>query len=59
MHADVRESAPDACPKCGMKLVPEDTRFALLQHMASRPLYLAAMIVVMLGIMGAAMMLIR
>ena len=59
MHGDVRESAAAACPKCGMTLLPEDTRFALLKHMASRPLHLAAMVVLMLAIMAAAMMLMR
>jgi len=59
MHADVRESGAAECPKCGMKLLPEGTRFALFKHMASRPLQLAAMIIVMLGIMAAAMMLMR
>ena len=59
MHVDVRESAEANCPKCGMKLLPEDSRFALLKHMASRPLHVAAMITLMLGIMAAAMMLMR
>jgi heavy metal-binding protein len=31
MHADVRESAAAECPKCGMKLLPEGTRFAFAQ----------------------------
>jgi hypothetical protein len=59
MHADVRESAPADCPKCGMKLVAADSRFPLLAHMMSRPLHLAAMIVLMLAVMAGAMMLMR
>ena len=59
MHTDVRESAAADCPKCGMKLVAADSRFPLLAHMTSRPWHLAAMIVVMLGLMAAAMMLMR
>ena len=42
-----------------MKLVPADSRFPLLAHMLGRPWHLAAMIVVMLGLMAAAMMLMR
>jgi hypothetical protein len=59
MHADVRESASADCPKCGMKLVPADSRFPLLAHMMGRPVHLAAMIALMLALMAAAMMLMR
>ena len=59
MHAEVRKPGPENCPKCGMTLLPEGTRFALLKHMASRPLHLAIMIVAMAALMGAAMMLMR
>jgi hypothetical protein len=38
-----------------MQLVPQGTRFALLQHMFSSPLHLAIMIAVMLALMAAAM----
>jgi hypothetical protein len=57
MHADVRQSSAGNCPKCGMTLVPQGTRFALLRHMASRPLHLAVMVAAMLAVMAAAMML--
>ena len=43
MHPRVRQPYPGKCPKCGMALVPEGTRFALLRHMASNPLHLAIM----------------
>jgi len=33
MHSEVRQANPGKCPKCGMDLLPEGTRFALLRHM--------------------------
>jgi hypothetical protein len=59
MHGDVRAADPINCPKCGMRLLPDGTRFALVKHMASRPLHLAAMIAVMVALMAGAMMLMR
>jgi hypothetical protein len=59
MHADVRQPGPGKCPKCGMALQPEGTRFGLLRHMISSPLHLAVMAAVMLALMAAAMMLMR
>jgi hypothetical protein len=56
MHSDVRLPSPGKCPKCGMDLVPEGTRFALLKHMISSPRMLAVMAAVMVLIMAAAMM---
>ena len=56
MHADVRQPSPGKCPKCGMGLLPEGTRFALLRHMISNPLHLAIMAAAMLALMAAAMM---
>ena len=56
MHGGVRQAAPGKCPKCGMDLLPEGTRFAMLRHMASRPLHLAIMIAVMIVLMALAMM---
>ena len=55
MHAEVRETRPGKCPACGMNLVPEGTRFAMLQHMAKSPVMIAIMAVVMVAIMIAAM----
>ena len=56
MHSDVREVAPGKCPKCGMTLLPEGTRFALLRHMVSRPFHIAIMAALMVALMAAAMM---
>jgi hypothetical protein len=56
MHSDVRQSASGKCPRCGMALVPENTRFALLRHMFGSPLHIAIMAAVMVAIMGAVMM---
>ena len=59
MHSDIRLPGPGKCAKCGMDLVPEGTRFALLRHMSSSPLHLAVMFTAMLVLMAAAMMLMR
>lgn len=56
MHADVRRPVPGACPHCGMALVPEGTRFALLRHLAGNPLHIAVMAALMVAVMAAAMM---
>jgi hypothetical protein len=58
MHPEVREANAGKCPKCGMALLPEGTRFALLRHMMT-PLHLAIMAVVMIAVMVGAMMLMR
>ena len=59
MHRDVRQNGPGKCPKCGMDLLAEGTRFALLRHMAGKPVHLAVMAALMLAVMAAAMMLVR
>lgn len=59
MHSDVRQPNPGKCPKCGMDLLPEGTRFGLLRHMISSPLHIAVMIAVMVAIMAAVMMMLR
>jgi hypothetical protein len=59
MHSDVRQSASGKCPRCGMALVPENTRFALLRHMLGSPLHLVIMAGLMVALMAAAMMLMR
>jgi hypothetical protein len=56
MHSDVRQPNPGKCSKCGMDLLPEGTRFALLRHMMSRPLHVVIMAVVMLLVMAVLMM---
>ena len=59
MHSDVRQSTPGKCPTCGMALVPENARFALLRHMLGNPLHIAIMVALMAAVMAAAMMLMR
>lgn len=59
MHGDVRQPGPGKCPTCGMALLPEGTRFALLRHMAGNPLHLLVMTAGMAALMAAAMMLMR
>jgi hypothetical protein len=59
MHTDIRQPSPGKCTKCGMDLVPEGTRFALLRHMVSSPLHLAIMAALMAVAMAAAMMLMK
>lgn len=56
MHSDVRQRTPGKCPRCGMDLLPEGTRFGLLRHMMSRPLHLVIMTAAMLTVMAALMM---
>ncbi len=52
MHRDVRQGRPGKCPKCGMDLLPEATRFGMLRHMTKNPLMLVLMAVVILAIMA-------
>lgn len=59
MHSDVRRSSPGKCPRCGMALQPEGTRFAMLRHMISNPLHVIVMVAVMLALMALAMMILR
>ena len=59
MHRDVRQPNPGSCPKCGMKLLPEGTRFAMLRHMISSPAHVGIMVAVMAAAMLAAMMMIH
>lgn len=37
MHAEVNQTRPGVCPRCGMDLVPEGARFGMLRHMLSMP----------------------
>ena len=57
MHSDVRQQSPGKCPKCGMDLIAEGTRFGLLRHVFGSPLHLAIMGAVMIVIMATFMML--
>ena len=51
MHRDVRETGPGKCPKCGMDLLPEGTRFAMLRHMSKSPMMIGVMAAIMIAIM--------
>jgi hypothetical protein len=55
MHKDVRQAGPGKCPHCGMALLPEGTRFAMLHHMLSSPMHRVVMGAVMLALMATAM----
>jgi len=59
MHPTVRQATPGPCPKCGMALVPEGTRFAIVRHMLSSPMHIAVMAAIMVAIMAALMMMMR
>ena len=59
MHPTVRQPTPGDCPKCGMALLPEGTRFAIVRHMLSSPMHIAVMAVVMVAIMAGVMMMMR
>ena len=56
MHPDVRQPQSGKCPKCGMDLLPEGTKFAMLRHIFSNPVHLIVMAAVMLALMAATMM---
>ena len=59
MHPSVRQAGPGQCPTCGMALLPEGTRFALLHHVMGSKLHLAVMGTVMVAAMAAIMMMLR
>jgi hypothetical protein len=59
MHPTVRQAMPGACPTCGMALLPEGTRFAIVRHMLSSPMHIAVMAVVMVAVMAGLMMMLR
>ena len=59
MHRTVRQPAPGVCPVCGMALLPEGTRFAIVRHMLSSPMHIAVMAAVMVAIMAALIMMMR
>ena len=56
MHSEVRQANLGKCPKCGMDLLPEGTRFAMLRHMSKSPLMIVVMVVIMFAIMYIAFM---
>ncbi len=56
MHKDVRQSGHGQCPKCGMALLPEGTRFAILHHILSSPMPRVVLIAATLAIVAALML---
>jgi hypothetical protein len=56
MHPEVRQPNSGKCPKCGMDLLVEGTRFGMLRHMIKSPLMVTIMVTVMVAIMAAIMM---
>ena len=56
MHSEIRQPGPGKCPKCGMDLLPEGTRFGMLRHMIKSPRMAIIMLAVMVAIMAAIMM---
>jgi hypothetical protein len=56
MQPEVRQATLGKCRKCGMALVPEGARFALLQHMIRNPRMLVALAAIMAAVMVVAMM---
>lgn len=59
MHPAVRLPGPGKCPHCGMDLMPEGTRLALVRHMLGNPLHVLAMVALMIAVMAIVMMVIR
>ena len=59
MHGSVRQVVAGKCPKCGMDLLPEGTRFGLVRHMFGSPLHIGVMAGLMIVIMIVAMMIMR
>lgn len=56
MHKAVREAGPGKCPHCGMALLPEGTRFAMLHYILSNPIRIGVMLGAMAALMAIAMM---
>lgn len=56
MHPEVRQPNSGKCPRCGMDLLPEGTRFGMLRHLIKSPLIVIIMVTVMVAIVAAIMM---
>jgi heavy metal-binding protein len=56
MHREVRQTTSGKCPRCGMDLLPEGTRFAMLRHMIKNPLMVIIMAAIMVALMAGIMM---
>jgi hypothetical protein len=59
MHPDIVQPEAGKCSSCGMKLIPEGTRFGMLRHITGNFWMLLVMIAIMLAAMAAAMMVLR
>jgi hypothetical protein len=59
MHQDIHAESAGKCPKCGMPLLAQSTRFALVQHLAANPMMLAVMFAAMFALMAGAMLMMR
>jgi Heavy metal binding domain len=59
MHPEVRQPSSGKCSQCGMDLLPEGTRFAMLRHIVGNPVHLVVMAAVMLALMALAMVMMR
>jgi hypothetical protein len=53
MHKGIRRNGPGPCPSCGMALLPEGTRFAMVRHMLSSPMHMVVLGAVMVALMAA------
>jgi len=56
MHMGVRQPGPGKCPLCGMALVPEGGRFAIIRHALANPLPILVMAAIMVVLTIAAIM---
>ena len=56
MHRDIRRPGPGKCPKCGMDLLPEGTRFGMLRHMVKSPVMIGIMIAIVAAVMALLIM---
>jgi heavy metal-binding protein len=59
MHPQISQTSPGKCPKSGMDLLPEGTKFGMLRHMIKNPMMLVFMAAVMAAFMAIAMMIMR
>jgi hypothetical protein len=51
MHPEVRQPSPGKCPKCGMDLLPEGTKFAMLRHMSKSPVMIVIVVAIVVAIL--------
>jgi hypothetical protein len=51
MHPEARQALPGKCPTCGMQLLPEGTKFAMLRHIGRSPIAVVIMVAVVATLM--------